>query len=56
MLNKDKQKTQAAKLKGCVHYIFACLFSSLNKNPSQTRKNVFIFTSKTLSVLKKIEF
>ena len=44
------------KLKGCVRYIFASLFLSLNESTFQTRKNVFYFTSKTLLVLEKIRF
>ena len=43
-------------LKGCVRYIFARLFLSLNESPCQTRKNVFYLTSKTLFVLEKIKF
>ena len=42
--------------KGCVHYIFAHSFLSLNDSPCQTRKNVFYFTSKALFVLEKINF
>ena len=42
--------------KGCVCYIFASLFLSLNESTCQTRKNVFYFTSKALFVLKKIKF
>ena len=43
-------------LKGCVCYIFARLFLSLNESPCETRKNVFSFTSKALFILKKIKF
>ena len=42
--------------KGCVHYICAVCFLSLNESTCQTRKNVFYFTSKALFVLKKIKF
>ena len=42
--------------KGCVRYILASLFVSLKENTRKTRKNVFYFTLKTLSVLEKIEF
>ena len=42
--------------KGCVRYIFASLFLSLNESTCQTRKNVFYFTWKALFVLKKIKF
>ena len=43
-------------VKGCVCYIFARLFSSLNESPCQTKKNVFYFTSKALFALEKIKF
>ena len=43
-------------LKGCVHYICASLYLSLNKSTCQTKKNVFYFTSKALFVLEKIKF
>ena len=43
-------------LKGCVCYILASLFLSLNKNTCQTRKDVFYFTSKALFILEKIKF
>ena len=42
--------------KGCVHYIFARLFLSLNDSPCQTGKNVFYFTPKALFVLEKNNF
>ena len=35
-------------LKGCVRYICASLFWSLNESTCQTGKNVFYFTSKSL--------
>ena len=47
---------QVHSLKGCVCYIYTCLFSSLNESPCQTRKNVFYFTSKALFGLEKIKF
>ena len=43
-------------LKGCVRYIFASLFLSLNESTCQTRKNAFYFISKSLFVLEKIKF
>ena len=43
-------------LKGCVRYIFASLFLSLNKSTCQTGENVFYFTSKALFVLEIIKF
>ena len=43
-------------LKGCVRYICASLFLSLNESTWQTRKNVFYFISKALFVLEKIKF
>ena len=46
---------EGVAFKGCVHYIFACLFLSLNESPCQTRKSVFYFTSKALFVLEKIK-
>ena len=49
-------RVSVSHLKGCVRYIFACLFLSLNESPCQTRKNVFYFTSKALFVLEKIRF
>ena len=47
---------QKVKFKGCVRYIFASLFLSLNESTSQIRKSVFYFTSKALFVLEKIKF
>ena len=41
---------------GCVYYILAHLFLSLNESPYQITKNVFYFTSTVLFVLKKIKF
>ena len=46
----------AITFKGCVRYIFACLFLCLNESPGQIRKSVFYFTSKAVFVLKKIKF
>ena len=43
-------------VKGCVRYIFARLFLSLNESPCQIRKNVFYFTSKVLSFSRKSNF
>ena len=43
-------------LKGCVRYIFASLFLSLNESTCQTRKNAFYFISKALFILEKIKF
>ena len=43
-------------LKGCVCYIFASLFLSLNESTCQTRKNGFYFTWEALFVLEKIKF
>ena len=43
-------------LKGCVRYIFASLFLSLNESTCQMKKNVFYFTSKPLFVFEKIKF
>ena len=43
-------------IKGCVHYIFASLFLSLNESTCQMKENVFYFTSKPLFVLEKIKF
>ena len=40
------QKTRAV-IKGCVHYIFVCLFLTLNDSPCQTRKIVFLFHFKS---------
>ena len=52
-----KYKTNCEhKLKGCVCYIFASLFLSLNESTCQTEKNVSYFTSKALFVLKEIKF
>ena len=34
-------------IKGCVRYIFASLFLSLNESTWQTEKNVFYFTFKS---------
>ena len=45
-----------SNFKGCVRYIFAGLFLSLNDSACQTRKNVFYFTSKALLVLEKMKF
>ena len=48
-----------AEFKGCVLYIFASLFLSLNESTCQTSENAFYFTSKVkylLHVLKKIKF
>ena len=36
-------------------FLLVC-FSSLNESTCQTRKNVFYFTSKALSILEKIKF
>ena len=44
------------KFKGCVRYIFASLFLSLNESTCQTGKNVFHFTLKALFVVEKIKF
>ena len=55
----NTQKKFAAFLsfiKGCVRYIFASLFLSLNESTCQMKKNVFYFTSKPLFVLEKIKF
>ena len=52
-LSKDRI---IAKLKGCVHYIFASLFVGLNESTCQIKQNVFYFTSKPLFVLEKIKF
>ena len=49
-------KMKVTLIKGCVCYIFACLFLSLNESICQTRKNTFYFTWKALFVLKKIKF
>ena len=43
-------------IKGCVRYIFASLFLSLNESTCQTGKNLFYFTSKALFLLNKIKF
>ena len=40
----------------CVSYIFASFFLSLKESTSETWENVFYFTSKALSVPKKIKF
>ena len=45
-----------SEFKGCVHYIFANLFSSLSESTCQTKKNAFYFTSKDLFILEKIKF
>ena len=42
--------------KGCVRYIFTCLFLGLNESTCQFKKNISYFTSKPLFVLEKIEF
>ena len=42
-------------LKGCVRYIFASLFLSLNESTRQASKNVFYFTWKALFDLEKIK-
>ena len=42
--------------KGCVRYIFACLFLGLNESTCQMKKNVSYFISKPLFVLEKIKF
>ena len=39
----------------CLRYILLVCFLSLNESTSQTRKNIFHFTSKALFVLEKIE-
>ena len=44
------------KLKGCVRYIFASLFLSLNESTFQTRKNVFISLQKLFSFSRKSDF
>ena len=44
------------ELAGCVHYIFASLFLSLNESTDETGENVFYFTSKALFILVKIKF
>ena len=49
----NPQVSIKGRLKGCVHYIFARLFLSINESPCQTRKNVFYFTSKALFVSRK---
>ena len=43
-------------LKGCVRYIFASLFLSLNESTCETGKNASYFTSKALFDLEKIKF
>ena len=50
------QKTFFCNIKGCVRYIFASLFLSLNKSTCQTRENVFYFTWKALFFLEKSNF
>ena len=42
--------------KGCVHYIFTSLFCMSKERTCETRKNLFYFTSKALSVLETIKF
>ena len=44
-----------AGIKGCVRYIFASLFLSLNESTSQTRKNIFYITSRALFILDQIK-
>ena len=44
------------QVKGCVRYIFASLFLSLNESTCQTGKNVFYLTSNAFFVLEKINF
>ena len=54
--NSVHSKEFIANFKGCVRYIFASLFLSLNVGTFQTRKNVFYLTSKALSILEKTKF
>ena len=42
--------------KGCVRYIFTSLFFKSKGEHYETRKNVFDFTSKALTVLEKSNF
>ena len=44
------------QLKGCVLYILLVCFSSLKKSTCETRKNIFYFTSKLFSFLRKSNF
>ena len=50
----NKTAKKSCLFKGCIRYIFASFFLSLNESTCETRKNVFYFTSKALFVLKKI--
>ena len=54
---KEKQVLLLGKnnIKGCVHYIFASFFLSLEESTCEIRKNVLHFSSKALFVLKKIK-
>ena len=57
LIEKDFNKINIDQsFKGCVHYICASLFLSLNECTCQTREYVFYLTLKALFVLKKIKF
>ena len=49
---KKEQIFGEKSIKGCVRYIFASLFYSLNEDICQTTKNVSYFTSNTLFVFE----
>ena len=47
-VDRSPKTNLMTNLKGCVRYIFASLFLSLNESTCQTGKNVFYLTSKAL--------
>ena len=51
-----QQPKQIKCFKGCVRYIFASLVLGLKEGTCQIKKNVFYFTSKPLSFLRKSNF
>ena len=53
--NVQSVKITFILFKGCVRYIYASLFLSLNESTCETRENAY-FTSKALLVLEKIKF
>ena len=55
-IEQNPRRNLTEQIKGCVRYIFASLFLSLNESTCQTGKYVFYFTSKALFILEKIKF
>ena len=54
--SKLKVSEEGHYIKGCVCYIFVSLFLCLKESTCETRKNIFYFTSKALSVFEIIRF